>query len=510
MNSLNTPVLVGCGQLTEKQADGEGRLPTELMADAARQAGQDAGPAQAIFDDIDTIVAVGLTVDANVSPNPLSGLFDNVPKTVANLLGIEAAHYYYTATGGNTPQMLVNHFAEQIAQGQTGTVLLSGAEALRTMLQRFKLQLPFDRWMDSPGGSPTTIGDNRAPVNEHEAGFDLQTPANAYPLFENALRGKYQRTQAEHQLAMGEIYQRLNAIASANPLAWFPNARSAAEISLAGPDNRYIAYPYTKLLNSVIEVNQGAALILTSEARARELGIAPEKMIYLHGCADGHDHWFISDRVNYHSSPALRKMTDIACKMAGQQVAEMKYFDIYSCFPSALEIACDEFGLAHDDPRGLTLTGGLPYFGGPGNNYGMHAIAEMMNTLRANPSEFGMLNGNGWYVTKHSLGIYSSIPTKGDWQRTSPVDYQAEILQEKGPAFTETPDGKATIETYTVVHNRQGPERSIVIGRLQDGRRFMAETARDQDVLQGLMDDDVLGHAGTVSQQNGNNIFKLS
>ena len=54
--------------------------------------------------------------------------------------------------------------------------------------------------------------------------------------------------------------------------------------------------------------------------------------------------------------------------MADCTISEIDAFDIYSCFPSAIQIACDEIGLDIDDPRNLTVTGGLPYFGGPGNN----------------------------------------------------------------------------------------------------------------------------------------------
>jgi len=94
----------------------------------------------------------------------------------------------------------------------------------------------------------------------------------------------------------------------------------------------------------------------------------------------------------------------------------MAFFDIYSCFPSAVQIACDEFGIEHNDSRGLTLTGGLPYFGGPGNNYSMHGIVEMIRRARENESEFGLLNANGWYLTKHSMGIYSCQVPEKDWQ----------------------------------------------------------------------------------------------
>ena len=193
--------------------------------------------------------------------------------------------------------------------------------------------------------------------------------------------------------------------------------------------------------------------------------------------------------------------------MAGKTIDDMSYFDIYSCFPSAVQIACDELGIAHDDPRGLTVTGGLPYFGGPGNNYVMHSIASMMDKLRADPGSFGLLNANGWFVTKHSLGIYSTTPPTKAWQRENPEDYQAEILAQQHPPFTEQPTGTGTIETYTVIHNREGPERGLVIGRLEDGTRFLAETPDDTATLQMMMDQEMLGVTGTVNSGQGKNLF---
>src|SRR6185295_16055551 len=150
-------------------------------------------------------------------------------------------------------------------------------------------------------------------------------------------------------------------------------------------------------------------------------------------------------------------------------------FYLYSCFPSAVEIGCQEIGLREDDPRGLTVTGGLPYFGGPGNNYVTHSIAEMMRRVRGRPGSFGLVTANGNYVTKHAYGVYSTTPVQGTWRRESPAVLQAELDALPKAPFTETPAGEATIETYTVMHGRHGPEYSVVFGRLRaDGRRFVA------------------------------------
>jgi acetyl-CoA C-acetyltransferase len=507
MNEATMPVLIGCGQLTEKCPPEEASTPIELMAEVARKAAADAGPGRALLDAIDVIAALGLTVDSPESGSGANGMVRNIPHAVCAALNIDPAEQRYTRTGGNTPQMLVNRYAEKIAQGDASAVLLVGAEALHSMFTRLEMGLDLDAWMDDTGGDPQMLGDSRPAASDHEMAYGMHTPSVTYPMFENALRGKYGLSLDEHRRKMGELYQRFNAVAAQNPLSWFPTERSAEEIATVSDGNRYVGFPYTKFLNSVIQVNMGAAVIMTSVAKARELGVAEDRMVYLHGCADANDIWNVSDRVNYHSSPAIRTMGDQALAMAGKTIDHMDYFDIYSCFPSAVQIACDELGIAHDDARGLTVTGGLPYFGGPGNNYATHAIATMMNVLRSNPGKFGLLNANGWFITKHSMGIYSTTPVTGAWQRKTPADYQQAILDEVHPPFTESPDGRATIETYTVLHGRQGVERALVIGLLQDGNRFIAETPNDEHTLRQMMDREMLGAAGTVTTGEGKNLF---
>jgi acetyl-CoA C-acetyltransferase len=507
MNEATNPVLIGCGQLTDKRPPEEGATPIELMAEVARKAAADAGPGGALLENIDAIVALGLTVDSPESGSGAAGMVRNVPQAVCTALKIDPAEKRYTHTGGNTPQMLVNRYAEKISQGEASAVLLVGAEALSTMLSRLKMGLDLDAWLDDSGGDPEMLGDSRAAASDHEMVYSMQTPSVTYPLFENALRVKYGLSLDEHRRKLGELYQRFNAVAAKNPLAWFPTERSAEEIATVSDSNRYVGFPYTKYLNSVIQVNMGAALIITSVAKARELGVADDRMVYLHGCADANDIWNVSERVNYHSSPAVRTMAEKAFSMAGKTIADMDFFDIYSCFPSAVQIACDELGLAHDDARGLTVTGGLPYFGGPGNNYVTHSIATMMDVLRSNPGKFGLLNANGWFVTKHSLGIYSTTPIEGAWKREDPADYQQAILDESHPPFTQSPNGRGSIETYTVLHGRTGIERALVIGRLEDGTRFIAETPDDQHTLLRMMDREMIGVRGTVTAGEEKNLF---
>jgi acetyl-CoA C-acetyltransferase len=198
-----------------------------------------------------------------------------------------------------------------------------------------------------------------------------------------------------------------------------------------------------------------------------------------------------------------------AFAMADKSAADLDFIDLYSCFPSAVEIACQELGIAEDDPRGLTITGGLPYFGGAGNDYVMHSIVTMMEKCRTHPGRFGLCTGNGWYLTKHSAGIYSTTPTEGPWQRESPKSYQKAIDAADHPELEEAPEGPAKVETYTVVCDRRGRRFGLVIGLLESGQRFLAHTSDDEAILDWMMTKEMLGRTGDVGPTTTTNLFRF-
>lgn len=510
-----TPVLVGAGQYTQRTAR-EGRLkdgldPIGLLAKAATLALSDTGRGDALLASLDTLAVVRFTADSPGEQGRLpKRMFRDPPMSLSRKLGTSPRRRLYTATGGNTPQWLVNRTAEDIAHGECDAALLVGAEYLATLLGALKAGVDLG-WASSPdadpGSDPEEIGDTRIGTTDYERKYGLHFPVNAYPLFENAIRGRRGRDPRTHLEALGRLFSPFSKVASENPHAWFPTFRTPEEIATPSEKNRYVGFPYTKYLNAVIEVDMTAAVVMTSVARAQELGIDPAKWIFLHGCGDANDLWHVTERVNYHSSSAIRTIARKAFAMADIGAGDLSFIDLYSCFPSAVEIACMEMGIAEDDARGLTVTGGLPYFGGPGNNYVMHSIATMIAKLRTNPGAFGLCTGNGWYVTKHSAGIYSTRPARGRWEREDPKIYQKEIDAMEHPTVTESPEGPATVETYTVVTDRKGKRFGIVVGRLEDGARFLANTPDDNTTLNRMMREEMLGGQGTVETCSQNNLF---
>lgn len=505
-----TPVLIGAGQFNYKGDPAVSPAPSELLKIAAERAAADAGIGAAGLAAIDSLAVVGFTIDAPGSKRGMIPHSTNPPAQLSRELGASPTWSVYSEMGGNTPQYLINNIAERIAKGETQLALTVGCEFLGSATKRAVKGLPFDDWKvkeDETLPSPKRIGDPRPGNTPYEAKHGLDRPINIYPLFENALRARDGRSIADHNRQMGELFAAFSRVAADNPDAWFRTPREAAELVEVSEKNRMIGFPYPKLLNSIMEVDQSAAVIVASVAKARELGVPEDKWVYLHGCADAAELWHPLDRQNFHSSPAMRMTGQRAFEMAGVGLADIDFIDLYSCFPVAVEIGAEELGLSLDDPRGLTVTGGLPYAGGPGNNYVMHSVAVMMQKLREKAGAFGLITGNGWYLTKQSTGIYSTRRPDKPFERQDPAVLQAQIDALPHPEIVEQPQGEATIETYTVVHKREGPFRAIIVGRDAAGRRFAAYSPEDPELLAGMERSEQVGRKGTVTQVDGVNVF---
>jgi acetyl-CoA C-acetyltransferase len=504
-----TPILVGCGQITDTTSPPSSeRSRVAFCAEAAKAALENAGAAiggHALGHEIDAIVVMEFFSD--ISPRFASpfGRSVNPPISVARRLHAHPRHALYSHSGGNMPQYMVNRFAEEIARGETDLALICGAELLRSTQNARKAGLKLDWNEDPEDGEPGRIGDKRFGFSDEEARHELRAAIHFYPLIENAIRGGLKRDVPSHMAAMGRLFERLAQVAKDNPLATRREGYSAERLATISDDNRWICFPYPRLMNANAIIDQAAAVLMTSVGKARDWGIPQDRWVFLHGCADGTDTWVVSERERLDASPAIRGCARVALDMAGRTLADVAAFDLYSCFPSAVEVAMKEIGLGDDDPRPISVTGGLPFFGGPGNNYVTHSIAEMMNVVRAKPGSLGMVTANGMYLTKHSVGLYSTAPTQGRWRRQDPKTLQAELDARPTQRVNTVPHGTGAIETYCVAYGKDGPEKAHVLGRLDGtGERFVAVAPATPDMLT----TEQLGRKIAVSQQDGRNVFR--
>jgi len=507
MSEKYMPVLVGVGQVTEHEFDVDSSSVLDLIEQATYKAVEDAGISKESLADLDSLVVVKSFREST----------RNSPEALANRIGATRATQWLMPNGGNGPQYLVNRFSEAIANGESRFVLFAGAEAMATARKIVKTTGEQPSWQEAASGDPSFLVEDVELSTPHEQQHGLWLAPGFYAMSENARRHQLGHSVEEHQLGLGELFARFTEVAAKSPHAWYPVQRSRDEIATATDSNRYVAWPYTKYMNAMNQINQSAALLLTSVDQARKLGITDDKFIYLHGCSDTKEKSILG-RQNYYSSEAMRVMAEqvFANNSASGDLGidDIEHIDFYSCFPSAVAMARDTFGLSVDDPRQLTITGGLPFHGGAGNNYVMNSIAAMVEKVRADKGSYGLVTANGGYFSKHAAGIYSTNPVEGDWSRTDPASYQKVLDDAPDMPFTESPNGEGTIETYTVLYGRDNqPRQGVVIGRLGElgdpkAERFVAVVDDDSDVLEGMTQVDMIGSKGMVS--SGDELSKFS
>jgi acetyl-CoA C-acetyltransferase len=456
------------------------------MVEALECAAVDSG-ATTMLANIDEIVAVSSFTWHTNDPALL----------VAERLGLQVTTRHM-GIGGNTPQKFVHDAARRILAGEVRTVAVVGAEAMYARLLAMREGRELD-WVLQPSDvpSPMIAPEDPAPLTAAEYGQGLNFPSNVYPLFENARRARLGWTIPEHRQRLGRLWSNFAKVAATNPYAWIQDAPSAKEIVTPSANNRMVAFPYTKLQMANMPVDMAASYIMTSFEHATSLGVARDRMVFPHFGADANDRWLISDRPQLDDSPAMRALWN-ALTGFGANVDELAHIDLYSCFPTVVQTACDVLGIdAFDSSRVPTITGGLTFGGGPGNNYVTHSIASMVHALRGDPTSRGLVTALGWFCTKHSWGVYGASPPRDGFRWAGP---QADI-DDLARCASEQRDGTATVESYTVTHGANGErERLIIAARTPNGVRTWCHSTDS-----GLMEDaervELIGRIGEVRNE---------
>jgi acetyl-CoA C-acetyltransferase len=481
-----TPVLVGGGQVNQR--DGEGGLePVDLVVAAARLAADDAA-AGALLAAIDSVRIVSI----------LSWRYRDPGALVAARLGASPRHTAYSGAGGNTPQSLVNGAARDIAAGAADVVLIGGGEAWRTRMRtRASDERPGWTVQGDDVAAAEVLGADVPMSGAAELQRGIVMPVQVYPMFEQALRIAEGRSVDDHLVRISELWSRFSAVAAANLNAWSRESYTAEEIRTPGPENRMIGWPYPKLMNSNNMVEQGAATFVCSVEKAEALGIPRDRWVFPLSGTDAHDTYAVTERPTLSGSPAIRCAGARALELAGRGIDDIGIVDLYSCFPSAVQVAANELGLAIDDPaRPLTVTGGLTFAGGPWNNYVTHSIATMATRLReAAAGTVGLVTANGGFLTKHAMGLYATEPPAEGFRWE---DVQAEVDKVPSTQSVSEWEGPVTLESWTVMHDREGaPEAAFASVRTADDARTWA-LSRDADVIATLLTDDPAGAKATL------------
>ena len=510
----STPILVGAGQYVDREPPTPGRSlsPADMNAEAARRALTHAGATGDLAAAIDVLAVARLfehsVKDTVMWPNPF-GCSNNMPGSVAQRLGIAPRRKIYAEVGGETPQRLVNQMAEAIHAGEVKAALLTGAEALATIRNAQRSGVGFD-WNETVDGDYEDLWPDAPMTNAYEFRHGITFPIQVYCLFEQALRHELGSSADAYRGRIGRVFAPFAAVAAANPYAQFPTALAADFIATPSASNFQLCEPYNKWMVAQDAVNQAAAVVMTSVGMARQLGIPEVHWVYLRAYADVDDR-LVVDRPRLATSAAQGLALHRALDDSGLTVDELTHIDLYSCFPIAVTAACEHLGIDPQGGRALTLTGGLPYFGGPGNNYSLHGIAEVVARLRTEPHTHALVAANGGYLSKHSVGIYSGR-LDGEWQVRSSAAERTAMLQPSGVDVAEVAEGAAQIESYAAVYARGEVSGGYIVGRLAaDNRRCLAVMEPGSMAARArLFAADPIGSQVSVRHADGMNYFDVN
>ena len=503
-DAARTPVLIGAAQFSQRDVTLEtAQSPVDFLARVARESAEASGA-----DDPTKLLA---TIDAVSLTNTIGWTPANPCRLVADAIGATPSTEQVSNVGGETALAVTNEAAMRITRGESALAFVGGGNNMKS-LSLFQRAERETGWPEGGEGIPEIVGKAGWGDNEFERAHGLDAPINVYPLFENALRVARGQSLEEHAAAMGALMAPFTETAAANPHAWFPTARSADELVTPSPINRMIFFPYAKYLNAVMATEQAAGAIVASEEMADRLGVPAEKRVHWRGGAwSVVDPWHVSERPSFAEVPAMRTCHRTALANAGLDLDEIDLIDFYSCFPIAVSMACEMLGIDQSDPRGFSITGGLPYAGGPGNSYSFHSLATGVERLQKGEAETALVTGNGWYLTKHSATVLAREPASDGSEPTSAPREALEATWSADPVELDpAPSGPATVETYTIGHGRDGtPEQGIIVGHLDDsGKRFLANTPPDPDLLEDLEGREVIGTKGSVETVDGVGLFR--
>jgi acetyl-CoA C-acetyltransferase len=343
-----TPVLIGVGQFLNRIGDLDDALePIRMMMEATRRAEADCA-AGAVLSHVQSVRVIRGVWRYG---NPAAWMAEQIGAPVAQTLG--------TLFGGNQVQAVVNRTALEILAGDLDTVLITGAENGNSAGKARKagVELPVT---GTPGEYDVLVGAQKPEHHEFEVARGIRTAIQVYPMYENAIRHHRGESIDEHMKRVSELWAGFSRVAASNPHAWIREPVAAEVIRTPSPANRPISFPYTKMMNANMSVDMSAALIMCSIEKARSLGVPEDRWIYPLAGAQGYDHFCASVRDNFYSSPGIRFTGERVLELAGVSVDELTHVDLYSCFPSAVQVAAAELGLCTQSPERWNCCAKLP------------------------------------------------------------------------------------------------------------------------------------------------------
>lgn len=498
-----TPIIVGVGQVSERPGDAcyAAHSPMDLAGLVLANAFADTAAVMPIAPVLDTLAAIRQFEISGTRYTAPFGHADNPPRAIARRAGADPARAILEVVGGQGPQRLVGELATEIAAGRSRLAAIVGSEAISTTRLLASRGERRD-WTETVGGEIEDRGYGYDGIVDATAlRHGVGAPIGGYALAENVRRGRLGLTLDDYRRSIGELFAPFTQIAEGNPHSAAPRAWSIDELAGLNERNRLVAEPYGRLVVARDQVNQAAAIVMASAGEARRLGIPESRWVHIHAVADCAEPPLLQ-RAEMDRSPAAVSAISSALEIAGSDWNSIDFVDLYSCFAIPVFNLIEAFGLDSTDPRGWTLTGGLPFFGGAGNNYSAHAIAEAVARCRAAPGSTALVGANGGIMSKYAAGIYSTRPADWSESRWTSLPRIAAAVPVRDVA-----DGEGRLESFTI-QPIKGQEIATVVARI-GGARACANSA-DPAAIAALRREPFAGRAVRIEVgEAGVSAFRL-
>jgi acetyl-CoA C-acetyltransferase len=476
-----TPVLVGVGVSQQKVDEPEGAAQLyQLMVEAVEMAAVDAGSEYLLADAERIYVPRGLWA------------YSDPARLIADDIGAAQA-VTVMAEIGILQQTLLGDACRRIQAGELDIAIVAGGEAKYRQLRASIAGIELDDLEQQNVIPDITLTPEAELWSDIEANAGLAMPVGYYAIMESALRHARGESVDDNRDRLAAMYEKFSQQAVDNPHAWNRGGVTADCIRNPVGKNKMLAFPYTKYHNSQWNVDQAAGLIFCSVEKAEALGISRDKWVFPLASTESNHMINISQREHLHRSTGAEIAGQRALDLAGVSVDELKYLDMYSCFPAAVRIFTQALGI--DEQRPLTITGGMTFAGGPLNNYVLQSTCRMAELLRADRGSKGLLTCVSGMITKQGFGLWSSEPNERGFQF---ADVTAEVA-EVAPTLELVGNvvGQGSIKGYTVLFDGNNPVRAIAVIDLPDGKRTVVYSEQDT-VLKRMMAEDLCGHTAIL------------
>jgi acetyl-CoA C-acetyltransferase len=475
MTARQVPVLVGAGTAMRREEDYTKALePLDLMIEAVRKAGADCGNPALLADVGRIAVPRGRWRYRNPSGAIAAAIGAVHAQTVLSTVGV-------------LQQSLIANACEDIANGTIDSAIIAGADGgYRILRAKISGNRASEREQDDDPDVLLQPADELR--HEAEAAAGLQMPVGLYALAESARRAQSGRSIDEHRAHLARLYARFSEIAAQNPDAWNREAKSAAEIMEAGRHNPMQAFPYTRFHCSTWNVDQAAALLLCTEAKADALGIAEAQRIYPVASAESGHMMPLSARADIAQCIGAQLAAEALYRETGIAPDEIDLVELYSCFPIAVECFAEAARIPAD--RDLTITGGMAFAGGPYNNYFFQATAKAAQLLKAGEGRNALLSCVSGIMTKQAFALWSVDRPHRSFTRLDVTDEVAARSEQRDVLLDYI--GTGIVAGCTVIHGRGGDNQAVLLIDTVEGQRAIV-TSEDPAVIASIETEEWVG-----------------